>query len=288
MMRSHELWDLCSEIHDEDKEHEYRHHEYPSMSFCPLGECWTIWFQVFRLEPCKCCDDEYEKQHEERWLRYPHDDGFWDFRESLLEHLECGEEYDEEPDPLDRRILLELSSYIVRCDDHEDDRDDETDHEIDYIPMTGSCDSEDIIEAHSDIGDDDRLYSHLERSSSCSSSMFRVFTRPYLTIEFPYDIEEEDSTEELESRNLEEKYDSEGEYDTQYRRSGDSPHDCFLLELWREVLGRHTDEDRIVPTHDEIDEDDVEQCESPCRSEEVSEVALELWYEFEHRRRDRN
>ena len=75
--------------------------------------------------------------------------------------------------------------------------------------MTGTCYSEDIIETHSDISDDDRLYSSFESGSSFSSSMFIMFIRTDLSIEFPYDIEEEYCTKEFETRNLKQKYYSE-------------------------------------------------------------------------------
>ena len=140
--------------------------------------------------------------------------------------------------------------------------------------MAGSCYSQDIIEAHSDIGDDDRLYGSHECISSLGS-LFMMFIRSYLTVELPYHIEEEECSEELEPWNLEEKYDSKWEYDTENCRSCHSPEYCPFPFYSLELLRRHTDEDSIISAHDEIDEDDIEQGECSCRSEEMEKVRFE-------------
>ena len=288
MMCRHEFGDPTTEVHHRDEEEKYRHHECATMIASPLSEERLISMEILGLEDRESSDDDDEDEGEEARFRYT-ENHIWSvtdhsirLRESFLEHIKCREEDDEESYPLDARIFLEHLRDPTWCDDHEDDRNHETDHEVRDISMTRSSDGENIIEGHSDISDDDRFDSCWERTR-VSTSLFVMFTRTDLTVELPYHIEEQDRTEELESRNLEEKYDSEGEDDTQNRRTCDSPEDCFFLELWREFLCCHPDEDRIVPTHDEIDEDDIEEGECSCCGEEVCEVALELWYKFEHR-----
>ena len=103
-----------------------------------------------------------------------------------------------------------------------------------------------------------------------------MLTRSDFSVKFPYHIEEEDGSEELESWDLEEKYDSEREDDTEDGGTSNSPEDGFLSYLGRELLRRHTDEDSVISTHDEVDEDDIEERESACCREKVSEVGLEL------------
>ncbi len=84
-----------------------------------------------------------------------------------------------------------------------------------------------------------------------------MFVRSDLSIKFPYNIEEEYSTEELESRDLHEKYDSEREEDAEYCGSCNSPKYSFFPHLGREIFRCHTDEDGIITTHHEVDEDDI-------------------------------
>lgn len=240
--------------------------------------------EILGLEYSEPADNSDEEKCEETWLWHSEYEIWSCFRESLLEHLECSEEYDEESNPLDGWIFFEHFCDPAWGDDHEDDRDDESDHEIDHISMTGTCYGEDVIQWHSDISDDDRL----DRRAKCTrtrSMLFMMLARTYLTIELPYDIEEEDGTEELESRYLEEKYDPQWEYDTEYCSTGDSPEYGFSPEFWWEFLCRHTDEDGIVTTHDEVYEDDIEQCKSSCRSEEVKKISLKSHEEIHDNRK---
>ena len=109
-----------------------------------------------------------------------------------------------------------------------------------------------------------------------------MLVRAYLAVELPYHVEEEDGTKELEPRNLEEKYYSEWEYNTQYCCAGHSPEYSLFTHLWWQILGCHTDEDRIVSTHDEVDEDDIEQSEGTCRGKKMHEVWLKGHDEFWH------
>ena len=83
--------------------------------------------------------------------------------------------------------------------------------------------------------------------------------RSYLSIELPYYIEEEYGSHEFESWYLHEPDNSEWEYNTKYSSTSNSPEYCLFSICSSESLGRHTDEDRIISTHHEIDEDDVEQ-----------------------------
>ena len=99
-----------------------------------------------------------------------------------------------------------------------------------------------------------------------------MFIRTDLSIEFPYDIEEEYRTEEFETRNLKQKYYSEWKNNTEYRRASNSPEDSFLTYFWREILRCHTYEDGIISAHDQIDEYDIKQSKYSCRSEEMKKV----------------
>jgi len=74
--------------------------------------------------------------------------------------------------------------------------------------MTGSSYGEDIVETHRDICDNNGLDGSPESDSSYFS-FFMVFMGSNLSVEFPYDIEEEYSTHEFESWNLHEPYDPE-------------------------------------------------------------------------------
>ncbi len=146
-MRTHELIYLSTEIHESDKEEKYRYHKDSTICSCPLGESRVVCTEIFCLKYREATDDEYEEHREETRLWYTEEcvcrDGL---SESFLEHLERGEEDDEESYPLDRWILLQEPSDISRCYDHEYDRDDESDHEVHDISMTGSCYGEDIVE----------------------------------------------------------------------------------------------------------------------------------------------
>ena len=274
VMSIHEFWYFPTEVHYKDEEEKYRDHKCTTMSPSPFTECWVVRLEVFLLEDSESTDESDKKQSEYTRLWYPTDHLWCCLRESLLEHLECCEEDDEESYPLDAGIAFEKLRDIARSDNHENDGYDETDHEIYHVSMARSCYSQDIIEAHSDIGDDDRLYGSHECISSLGS-LFMMFIRSYLTVELPYHIEEEECSEELEPWNLEEKYDSKWEYDTENCRSCHSPEYCPFPFYSLELLRRHTDEDSIISAHDEVDEDDIKQGECSCRSEEVSEVRRE-------------
>ncbi len=284
MMCTHEFIDLSTEVYEADKEEKYRYHKDSTICSRPLSEGRVVSAEILCLKYRKATDDEYEKHREETRLWYTKECiSRHGFAESFLEHFESRKEDDEESDPLDRWVFLQESADISRRYDHEYDRDDESDHEIYDISMAGSCDCEYVIEWHRDISDDDRLDSCTIVRSAISCSLFVMLMSPYLSIELPYHIEEEYRSEELKSRNLEEKYDPEGKYDTEDRRTCYSPKYCFFSHFWREIFGRHTDEDSIVSAHDEVDEDDIEQSECSCRSEEMEKIWFESREKFEHK-----
>lgn len=276
----HEVRYLSTEVGHEDEEHEYRHHEHTTVGASPVSKCWVIWTEILGLQHCESSDNDDQEQCE--YTRLGHTEYCWlcDFCEALLEHLECREEDDKKSNPLDRWILLEELGNIPRCDHHEDDRDDETDSEIDYIPVARPCDSEDIIQWHGDIGDDDRLDCFREACSALAT-LFVMLVRADLAVELPYHVEEEYCSEELEAWDPHEENHTEREYDTQHCRTRYSPKYSFFTHLWWQILGRHTDEDGVISTHDEVDEDDIEQSEGTCRGKKMSKVSRER---IEHRK----
>jgi hypothetical protein len=99
-----------------------------------------------------------------------------------------------------------------------------------------------------------------------------VLVRSDLSIELPYYIEEEDRTEELESWYLHEPDNSERKNDTEDCRTSNSPEYGFFAICSLEPLRCHTDQDSIVTAHDEVDHDDIEECECSCRGEEMSKI----------------
>jgi hypothetical protein len=115
-------------------------------------------------------------------------------------------------------------------------------------------------------------------------TLFMMFVSADLSIKFPDDIEEQYRSEELESRDLQEKYHPERKNNTQKCRTSDSPEDRFFPKFWREVFGRHTDEDSVIPAHHEIDEDDVHERKCPCRSKQMEKICFESREKFEHKR----
>ncbi len=148
--------------------------------------------------------------------------------------------------------------------------------------MTCSCYGEDIVEWHGYISDDDRL----DSCPKCCSSFFSFFmmlVRSDLSVELPYHIEEEDGTEELESRYLHEPDNPERKYNTQNRSTSHSPKYRFFSFCSLEFLRCHPDQDSIVTAHHEVDHDDVEECKCSCRGEEMSKVRSKG---FKHRRGD--
>ncbi len=209
-MCTHEIRDFPSEIHYEYEKEKYGHHKHPTVCSSPLCECRVVSTEIFGLKYCESTDDEYEKEREDARLWYAKKCiGRHGFAESFFEHLERREEDDKESNPLYAWVFFKKSSDITRCHHHEDDRDDESDHEIHDISVAGSCYRENIVETHSDIGYDDRLDCRGECCCRILASFFMVFVCTDLSVELPYHVEEEYRSEEFETRNLEEKYDSE-------------------------------------------------------------------------------
>lgn len=88
--------------------------------------------------------------------------------------------------------------------------------------MTCSSYCKNIVETHSDISNDDRLYGCPE---CCPSffSFFYMFVSSDFPVELPYYVEEEDGSEELETRDLHEPDNSEGENNTENSGTSHSP-----------------------------------------------------------------
>ena len=106
MMCTHEISDLATEIHDQNKQEKYRHHQCPTIGSCPVSKGRMIRFQILGLEYSESSynDDEEYREYTRLWDTIDSIDGEC-LAESLLEHLESGEEDDEESDPLDARIF---------------------------------------------------------------------------------------------------------------------------------------------------------------------------------------
>lgn len=108
MMTVHEGRDVATEVHDPDEQKEYRDHEGSTIRTRPFRESGVIRLEIFRLEDSETGDDDDEEDRENIGLRDTENGIDTEcLSESLLEHLESGEEDDEEAGPLDRRIFLE-------------------------------------------------------------------------------------------------------------------------------------------------------------------------------------
>ncbi len=265
MMIAHETADVSTELRYEYEEEEDWYHEGFPVSFCPFSECWIICLEVFCLEECEPSDDNDEDECEETAFRHSHDTFRCHFSESFLKHLECGKEDDEESEPLYRWIFVEEFCDESRCDDHEDDWYDKSDCEIDDVSVTCPGNGENIVEWHGNIGDDDHLYCCSEIAGLTGMFVIVVFACANLAVEFPDDIEEKYGSEEFESRDLKEDDDSHREDDSECCSSGNSPENCFFSLFGWEIFRCHTYEDCIVPAHNEIDHDDVEEGKPGCR-----------------------
>lgn len=276
MVRAHKFCDFSTKIGHKNQKDKYGYHEGFSIRLCPIRECGMIWAKVFCLEESKSTNDSDKKKSKNT--------GFWDsknhrfcnFRESFFEHFERCEEDDEESEPLNRRIFLEHLGNPSRGNNHENDWNNKTNSEIYDVPMTCSCNGEDIIERHGNISDDDGFDSGTE-SICFFSSFFLMFMSTNLTIELPYDVEKEDSAEEFESWNLHEPDGTKRKNNSKDCCTSNSPENRFLAFRSLEFLRCHPNENSIISTHDEIDEDDVQEGEKSCRSKKMSKVRWEGW-----------
>lgn len=274
MMGIHEFSDFSTKVCHEYEKHKYRYHERFSIFFCPVGEGRMIWLQIFCLKNCKTTNNKYKKECKYTWFWNTEDCRLDYFCESFLEHFECCEEDNEESDPLDRWIFFEEFRYPARCYDHEDNRDDESNNEVHDISMTRSRYGEDIVEWHSDISDDNCLDCFHEAVSSFLS-FFLMLMGSNLSVEFPYDIEKEYCSEEFQSRNFHKKNDPKRKNNTKDRCPRHSPEYCLFSLSSLELLGCHTYKNGIIATHDEVDEDDIEESKCSCTREYMSKISRE-------------
>ncbi len=64
MVCRHKFGDLCSEIHDENQQHEYGYHECLTIFTSPFSKYGMICFEIFGLKYSESPDDEYENNSE--------------------------------------------------------------------------------------------------------------------------------------------------------------------------------------------------------------------------------
>lgn len=268
MMRIHKFGDFPSEIRHEDEKEENNNHEWLSISLRPFSKDRIIWLEIFGLEESKSANNKDKKEGKNTRFRHTENNWFCHFGESFFEHLKCCEEDYKKSEPLDGRVFLKHLGNPSWGNDHENNGDNKSYAEVHHISMTCSCDREDIIEGHSNISDNYRLDGCRE-GISFFSSFFMVFVSTDFTIKLPYDIEEEDSTEEFESWNLHEPYRPKWEDDSENGCSCYSPEYCFGSFSSLEFFGCHTDEDSIISTHHEVYEDDIEEREESCGGAEM-------------------
>lgn len=274
VMRTHEFSDFSTEIGHENQKDKNSYHKRFSIRLCPICECWVIWSKVFRLEKSESTHDNDKKEG-----KYA---GFWDsqnhrfsnFRESFFEHFERSEEDNKKSKPLNGWEFFEHFCDPAWGYDHENNRNNQSNPEVHDISMACSSDREDIVERHSHISNDDSLDGGSE-GICFFSSLFVMFVSANLTIELPYDIEKQEGSEEFESWNLHEPDGSEGEKYSKNRRTCNSPENRFLAFRSLKFFRCHADEDRIVSTHDEVDEDDIEQREESRGSKKMSKIGRE-------------
>ncbi len=263
MVSIHKFCDFSSKVYHEDKENKYRYHKSSSIFLCPVSKCRVVTPEKFCLKYSKSSNYDDEKECKNTWFRNPEYCWFYDFCKALFEHIECSKEDDKESKPLNRGIFFEHICYPSWCNDHENNRKYQTYHEVYHISMTCSRNSEDIIEGHSYISDDDSLDCCRERI--CFFSMFiMVFVSANFSIKFPYNIEEKYRSEEFESRNFHEPNSTKRENNSQNSRSCNSPKYCLFSCSSREFLCCHAYENGIVTAHNEIDEYNIEKCKNTC------------------------
>lgn len=274
MVRWHEVCNFSAKVCYENEKYEYRNHKFSSMRLGPLSKHRVICFEIFCLKEGKAADNYDKNEGENAWFRNSSNHiSFSDsFPKTFFEHLECREEDDKKSYPTNAWVFLKHFCDISRGSDHEDNRDDESYGKIHIIPVTRSCYRKDIIKGHGDISNNNGFDGTPEVIGTIFWLLFAMFMCADFSIKFPDNIEEEDSPEELKSRDLHKKDYSKRKNNTKDSSPSYSPENRLFPIGSLESAGCHPDEDRIITAHDKVDEDDVKESKSSLWSEEMGEV----------------
>lgn len=232
------------------------------------------WTDILRMKHYK----ESTERKEYKWKDIIVEEFYIKFMGSREYHLHRNKEDNEESHPLDLWVFIQVLGNQIRGKCHEDYGEHEPDSKCCDILMSRSGNCEDIIETHGEIRYDNRPYSCHKPCLFGIDMMFFTIWHTEFSIEFPHDIEKEDSSCELYSHKREEKYRKKCENNTENGCQGDSEENSFFSLCPLEFPGRHPDQNRIVPTHHDIDEDDIQKCQCTMSRKEVQKLREEKFH----------
>ena len=135
----------------------------------------------------------------------------------------------------------------------DDDRHGNEHAEHEQAPMIigDADDAQDVVQTHKGVSHDDSPHSCPQGILGFDMDIF------FLVIgadELDADDDQENGANRLQERNLEEPGNDEGHDETQADGPGRPIEDSPFLQMLRQVLGGHTDDDGIISTQSQIDE----------------------------------
>jgi hypothetical protein len=116
-------------------------------------------------------------------------------------------------------------------------------------------DREDVVQAHHDIGENDRPDGSTERFGGVEPDILGIMPRHD---QADRDEDQEQAADRLQQRDIQQQRGEHREEDAQANRAHAAPDDRLAPVVVIEVARRHADDDRVVPGKHQVKHDDAE------------------------------
>src|SRR5262249_21051521 len=140
----------------------------------------------------------------------------------------------------------------LAADDHDGNADDQPEDEEHETPLGGGGHGNDVVEAHHQVGDDDRPH----RREHAVARLDLVLALVLLPDKLDADPDEKRSADQSDPRIDEEPHGEKGEHDAQHDRTQHAPEDAYAALPRREIAARERDHHGVVSGEENVDGDD--------------------------------
>src|SRR5262249_3159318 len=198
------------------------------------------------------------------------------FVRSPIDHLECDVENHSQAGISDPAMILQQASNEARRDAHQPDRQCKTEYQNDRMLPRGTCDSENIVERHRHVSDDDLPGSLGERfagdmcgnrsvgidiiACQCLGGLLLLLNRcAELSPHLPAYPEEEKAPGEQKPNEPEKLCGYPCEYNAQCRRDANANEDRLRALLVRQTSRSQANDDGVIARQNQVDHDDLEE-----------------------------
>ena len=182
-------------------------------------------------------------------------------RRVFYHHFACDEaQQSTARDNKDRKTLDQFQDEL-RSNDDEWNAHDQAEHNQQHAAFRRAGNADNVVEAHHQIGDDDRAYRDHQPVGGLHIMTITVFVGD----ELDPNPDQQHAPDQIEVGKFQQADGEERQDDPQYNGARSAPEDAPTPLALRQVAARKRDDHRVVAGQQDVDDDDLKRCDPKLR-----------------------